>query len=114
MLHREFWPNKTLGEGEWPTDPLWRYLISLDERNRDAPVLSLNRQQKVHDPPPITRERRYEKLRKLGATPFSGSLYPAEAKAWLETAERIFNLMQCILEEKFDYVVFLLQGDAYN
>ena len=85
-----------------------------DERNRDAPIPSPIRQQDDHNPPPVTRERRYEKLRKLGATPFSGTLDLAEAEAWLESTERIFNLIQCTLEEKFDYAVFLLQGDAYN
>ena len=82
--------------------------------NRNAPGASLNRQQDVPHPLPDTRERRYETLRKLGATSFSGTLDPAEAEAWLESLERIFNLIQCTPEEKFDYAVFLLQGDAYS
>ena len=61
--------------------------------NRDAPGASLDRQQDVPRPSPDTRERRYETLRKLGATSFSGTLDPAEAEAWLESLERIFNLM---------------------
>ena len=62
----------------------------------------------------VPRERHYEQLRKLGATPFSGSLDPAEAESWLESIERVFNLMQCTPDERFDYAIFLLQGDAYN
>ena len=86
-----------------------------DERGRDAIAsVSSSRQQNVQNPPPVLRERRYEWLRKLGATSFSGTLDPAEAEAWLESIERIFNLMQCSPEERFDYSVFLLQSDAYN
>ena len=64
--------------------------------------------------PIAPRERRFEKLRKLGATPFCGTLDPAEADSWLESTERIFNLMHCTPDEKFDYAVFLLQEDAYS
>ena len=78
------------------------------ERGRDVTVSSSSRQQDVQPPPPPTRERRYEKLRKLGASSFSGTIDPAEAEAWLESTERIFNLMQCMPEERFDYAVFLL------
>ena len=52
-----------------------------DERDRDASVPSPIRQQDVPNPPLVTRECHYEKLRKLGATPFSGTLDPAEAEA---------------------------------
>ena len=52
-----------------------------DERGRDASVSSPNRQQNIQNPPPVPRERRYERLRKLGATSFSGTLDPAEAEA---------------------------------
>ena len=64
--------------------------------------------------PSVPREYRYEQLRKLGATPFLGTLDPAEAESWLESVERVFTLMQCTPDEKFNYAVFLLQGDAYN
>ena len=86
----------------------------LNESSRDVHVPLSDRQQDVHHPPPVNRERHFERLRKLGATPFSGTLDPAEAEAWLESIERIFVLMQCTPEEKFDYAIFLLQGDAYN
>ena len=32
----------------------------------------------------------------------------------MESTERVFNLMQCTPDEKFDYAIFLLQGDAYS
>ena len=54
------------------------------------------------------REHRFEKLRKLGVTPFCGTFDPAEVESWLESTERNFNLMHCTPDEKFDYVVFLL------
>ena len=60
------------------------------------------------------RAKKFEQLRKLGANSFSGTLDPAEAEAWLKSTERIFNLMHCTPEERFDYAVFLLQGDAYS
>ena len=85
-----------------------------NESNRDALVSSSNRQQAVHNPPPVIKERCFEKLRKLGATPFRGTLDPAEAESWLESIERVLNLMQCTPDKRFDYAVFLLQGDAYN
>ena len=47
-------------------------------------------------------------------TPFFGTLDPAEAESWLESVERVFTLMQCTPDEKFNYAIFLLQGDAYN
>ena len=49
----------------------------------------------------------------MGAVDFVGTTDPANAEMWLKQTERVFNLMQCIPEEKFDYVVSLLQGDAY-
>ena len=70
--------------------------------------------QEMCTPSLIPWERHYEQLRKLGATPFFGTLDPAEAESWLESIERVFNLMQCTPDERFDYAVFLLQGDAYN
>ena len=88
--------------------------IPPDEQGRDVSESSPSGQQNIPMPPPIPRERRYEKLRKLGATPFTGTLDPAEAEAWLESMDRIFNLMQCTPDERFDYAVFLLQGDAYS
>ena len=74
----------------------------------------LNNRQDMHTPPSAPRERRFEKLRKLGATLFCGTLDPAEAESWLESTERVFNLMQCTPDESFDYAVFLLQRDAYS
>ena len=64
--------------------------------------------------PPVSRDRRFTELRKLGATPFTGTLDPAEAKSWLESTERIFDRMMCTPAERFDYTVFLLQEEAYS
>ena len=79
-----------------------------NDSNRDAHACHPNTSQEVHYPPPVPREHRYEQLRKLGATPFYGTLDPAEAESWLESIERVFNLMQCTPDEKIDYAVFLL------
>ena len=56
-------------------------------------------QHSVHTPPgegrqpreEIPRERRYDKLRKLGATEFWGTTDPLEAERWLRATERIFR-----------------------
>ena len=82
--------------------------VPQDESVRDVSKSSPTRQHNVPNPPPVPRECRYERLRKLGATPFMGTLDPAEAEDWLENTDRIFNLMQCTPEERFDYAVFLL------
>ena len=68
----------------------------------------------MNTPTPALRAKRFEQLRKLRVVPFCGTLDPAEAESWLENTERVFDLMQCTAEEKYDYAVFLLQGDAYN
>ena len=68
----------------------------------------------MNAPPTAPRAKRFEQLRKLGAVSFCGTLDPAEAESWLENTERVFNLMQCTAEEKFDYAAFLLLGDTYN
>ena len=82
-----------------------------NESIRESPPIN---QREMNTPFPASRERRFGQLRKLGATSFSGTLDPAEAEAWLKSTERIFNLMYCTPEERFDYAVFLLQGDAYS
>ena len=86
---------------------------TLHRENVRENSLPLNNRQEMNTPP-APRERRFEKLRKLGATPFCGTLDPAEAESWLESTERVFDLMYCTPEERFDYAVFLLQGDAYS
>ena len=76
----------------------------LSESIREPPPMN---RQEVNVPPPAPRAKRFEQLRKLGATPFVGTINPTEA-------DRVFDLMQCTDEEKYDYAMFLLQGDAYN
>ena len=56
----------------------------------------------------------YKELRKLGATYFYGTVDLAEAESWLKRIKRVFNMMHCGDEEKFDYAVYLLQDDAYD
>ena len=79
-----------------------------NENVRDAPAPPPINQQDINTLPSVPRERRFEKLRKLGVTPLCGTLDPAEAESWLESTEQVFNLMQCTPDEKFDYTVFLL------
>ena len=69
-------------------------------------------EQEVHGPHEY-RERRYDKLRKQGAVDFSGTTDPSVAETWLKRTQRVLNQMRCTPEEKFDYAVSLLQGNAY-
>ena len=95
-----------------------------DQHSAKASHMLYQENVRENSPPPLNqreinaprapRERRFTELRKLGATPFTGTLDPAEAESWLESIERVFELMYCTPEEKYDYAVFLLQGDAYS
>lgn len=62
----------------------------------------------------VSVKRNYKELRKLGAVDFSGTTDPAEAEKWLKRTIRVFNMMRCGPEERFDYAVSLLQEDAYD
>ncbi|XP_047943038.1 uncharacterized protein LOC125189854 [Salvia hispanica] len=70
-------------------------------------------EQEVQGPMMRQRGRNFKELRKMGAVDFYGTTDPAEAEIWLKRVERVFNQMDCILEERFDYAVSLLQCDAY-
>ena len=59
-------------------------------------------------------KRNYKELRKLGESDFYGTVDPAKAESWLKRIKRVFNMMHCGDEEKFDYAVSLLQDDAYD
>ena len=59
-------------------------------------------------------KRNYKELRKLGVVNFSATIDPTEVETWLKRIERVLNMMCCTLEEKFDYVVSLLQAYAYD
>ena len=50
----------------------------------------------------------------MGATDFYGTIDPIEVERWLRETERIFLQMQYTLEEKLDYIVSVLRGDAYD
>ena len=72
----------------------------------------------MHRPEVIRRNvlvrRDYKELRKLGAINFSSTIDPVEAEKRLKRTERVFTMMHCVPEEKFDHAVSLLQDDAYN
>ena len=61
-----------------------------------------------------SRSKDYKELRQLGAKDFEGTTDPAEAEKWLKRTERIFTLMGCSMEDRFEFIVSLLQGDAYD
>src|SRR3989442_2669327 len=65
-----------------------------------------------HIPP--ARLKNFKEIRKLGATDFFGTTDPAEAEGWLRRTERIFFMMDSTPEEKFEYIISLLQGDAFD
>ena len=78
-------------ERETAADDLLRHLNSIQNgKVRSTPTLipPLNNRQEMNTPPSAPCERRFEKLRKLGATPFHGTLDPTEAEAWLESTDK--------------------------
>ena len=81
-----------------------------------SPQQSVRRPPNMEEAPVVVapRERRYDKLRKMGAKDFRGTTDPLEADRWLQRTERIFEMMYYTPEEKLDYVVSLLQEDAYD
>ena len=83
-----------------------------NDNDRGTPTPPPINRYDINTLPSIPHERHFERLRKLGATPFCDTLDPAEAEAWLESTDMVFNLMQCTPGEKFDYAVLLLQGDT--
>ena len=62
----------------------------------------------------MSRSKDYKELRQLGAIDFNGTTDPAEAETWLKRIERIFTLMGCTLVDQIEFVVSLLQCDAYD
>ena len=108
-------PPRNTRRGRQAAPPSAEASYSLQNENiGNAPTPPPLHQQEINIPPTAPRAKRFEQLRKLGATPFVGTLDPAEAESWLENTERVFNLVQCTTVEKYDYDVFVLQGDAYN
>ena len=75
-----------------------------------SPQQSVRRPLTVGDAPVVAapRERRYDKLWKMGAKDFKGTTNPLEAERWLQRSERIFETMYYTPEEKMDYEVSLL------
>uniref|UniRef100_UPI0019D47638 hypothetical protein n=1 Tax=Vibrio vulnificus TaxID=672 RepID=UPI0019D47638 len=56
----------------------------------------------------------FKELKKMGAVEIHGTVDPAKAEKWLKRTERVFSIMRCTMEDRFDFVVSLLQGDGYN
>ncbi|CAL1388129.1 unnamed protein product [Linum trigynum] len=50
----------------------------------------------------------------MGVEAFKGSIDPKEAVDWLKKTEKILNQIGCPDDVKFDYVVALLEKDAYD
>ena len=50
----------------------------------------------------------------MSVVDFRGTTDPTEEERWLRATERVFLLMECALEEKWDYIVPLLEEDAYD
>ncbi|KAL0320170.1 UNVERIFIED_CONTAM: hypothetical protein Sradi_5278500 [Sesamum radiatum] len=59
-----------------------------------------------------TIDRNYERIRKMGATEFEGTLDLEVAERWWEKTEDVRNLLNCTLENRLKYVVSLFTGDA--
>ncbi|TYK11035.1 DNA/RNA polymerases superfamily protein [Cucumis melo var. makuwa] len=53
-----------------------------------------------------------ERLKKLGATLFEGSIDPANAENWLNMLEKCFDVMNCPEERKVRLATFLLQKEV--
>ena len=65
-------------------------------------------------PAPVvpTIDRNYERIRKMGATEFEGTLDPEVAERWWEKVEDVMNLINCTPEDRLKYVVSLFVGNA--
>ncbi|KAL0434501.1 UNVERIFIED_CONTAM: Transposon Tf2-12 polyprotein [Sesamum latifolium] len=59
-----------------------------------------------------TIDRNYERIRKMGATEFEGTLDPEIAERWWEKVEDVMNLISCTPENRLKYVVSLFVGNA--
>ncbi|KAL2252728.1 UNVERIFIED_CONTAM: hypothetical protein Sindi_0067500 [Sesamum indicum] len=66
-------------------------------------------------PAPVvpTIDRNYERIRKMGATEFEGTLDPEDAERWWEKVEDVMNLINCTPENRLKYVVSLFVGNAF-
>ncbi|KAL2249898.1 UNVERIFIED_CONTAM: Transposon Tf2-12 polyprotein [Sesamum indicum] len=65
-------------------------------------------------PAPVvpTIDRNYERIRKMGAIEFEGTLDPEVAERWWEKVEDVMNLVDCTPENRLKYVVSLFVGNA--
>ncbi len=58
--------------------------------------------------------KQYDKLLKYGVTELKDTIDPLEAEKWLERMDQVFKKLHRSDELKFEYSVFLLQGNAYD
>ncbi|KAK4383770.1 Retrovirus-related Pol polyprotein from transposon [Sesamum angolense] len=63
-------------------------------------------------PAATTIDRNYERIRKLGATEFEGTLDPEIVERWWAKFEDVLNLVDYTLENRFKYVASLFVGNA--
>ncbi|KAL0315532.1 UNVERIFIED_CONTAM: hypothetical protein Sradi_5431400 [Sesamum radiatum] len=65
-------------------------------------------------PAPVvpTVDRNYERIRKMGATEFKGTLDLEVAERWWEKVEDVMNLVGCTSENRLKYIVSLFVGNA--
>ncbi|KAL0378459.1 UNVERIFIED_CONTAM: hypothetical protein Sradi_3151400 [Sesamum radiatum] len=63
-------------------------------------------------PAVATIDRNYERIRRMGATEFEGTLDPEIAERWWEKVEDVLNLVDCTLENRLKYVASLFVGNA--
>ncbi|KAL0336533.1 UNVERIFIED_CONTAM: hypothetical protein Sradi_4865200 [Sesamum radiatum] len=57
-------------------------------------------------------DRNYERIRKMGAIEFEGTLDPEITERWQEKIEDVLNLVDCTLENRLKYVASLFVGNA--
>ncbi|KAL0349813.1 UNVERIFIED_CONTAM: hypothetical protein Sradi_4130500 [Sesamum radiatum] len=65
-------------------------------------------------PAPVvpTIDRNYERIRKMGAIEFEGTLDPEVSERWWEKVEDVMNLVGCTPENRLKYIVSLFVGNA--
>ncbi|KAL0408592.1 UNVERIFIED_CONTAM: hypothetical protein Sradi_1793600 [Sesamum radiatum] len=63
-------------------------------------------------PAVATIDRNYERIRRMGAIEFEGTLDPEIAERWWEKVEDVLNLVDCTLENRLKYVASLFVGNA--
>ncbi|KAL0405623.1 UNVERIFIED_CONTAM: hypothetical protein Slati_3876200 [Sesamum latifolium] len=63
-------------------------------------------------PAVATIDRNYERIRKMGAIEFEGTLDPEIAERWWEKVKNVLNLVDCTRENRLKYVISLFVENA--